>query len=471
MKKIIKRWAVPVLTVIFVSIFPAVFLYGNNANEADFKEVLVPMLVLTAISLSFFSVAAAISRKPWKSSVVTVLFVVVFENFAGLETLLLRVAPNLRYWQTTVIFLFVLSHLAYFIYRFLPEDMEHATVSVLCLVFGALVVLNLGTAVPGEINKWNARQLEEEKKKQSEVASSVASEQTDLPNIYLLIFDEYAGFQQIKSYYGYDNVRLEDYLLDHRFTISYDSYNESTITTTITTNLVNLDYVVTDDTPESEKEVLRHNGYLFDFLSQMGYEIRKVSSTNFYGTEGAVQNITPQVFAQTVSGESLGTLLYKKTALYPFVGVKVIDALPEISYMESDENIPPVPTFTIMHVCSPHQPFYFDKNGNLNPARQWNNWDEPQYYLGQYQYTTEKMIGILDTLLGLDDDALIMVMSDHGARYAPYVDLEREARNVLNTFYYRGEDLSLFSGESGVNTIRMLLNYVLDTDFDKVEVR
>ena len=436
MKKSIRQWIIPVLTVIFVSIFPAIFLYGNNSNEADIRDVLEPMLLFAAGALVFFGVNALISRSPGKSAVVTVLFMLVFENFAGLENLLLAVFPGLYYWHTIAIFLFILAHLAYLVYRFIPKDMEGTAASVLCLVFGGLVVINLLTAVPGEINKWNARQLEEEKRQQSEDGGTTVE----------------------------------------GFTVSMDSHNESIMTSTVTTNLVNLDYIVDNYVSASEKDVLRENGELFSLLSEMGYNVRTITTNSYYGEDYPIEGLTTSANAVTATGDDLNTLLWKKTIFYPWC-VKISgEEIMIADFMAGDGCIEEIPTFTLAHMLITHTPFYFDENGIVRPSNEWDNWRDDSIYLGVYKLASQKILSIAENLTENDPEALILIMSDHGARASTDSELFMEKfelndiNNFFNAFYYRGEDLSQYKDLSAVNTLRMMLNLAIGTEYDQVEV-
>ncbi len=476
MKQVLRKWGTPLLSAILVAIFPAIFLYGNNSNEANIQDVFSPMLLFVVIALVLFFICFMIIHNTYKSAIITVLFMLVFENFATLEALILKINPNLRYWHTTAILLFILLHIAYLIYRFLPEDLGSIVSPVLCLVLGALVVVNIVVAIPGEINKMNAKRLEAEKSQTEEPVLEQATDTNILPNIYLLIFDEYCGFNQIKKYYNYDNNVLKDFLEDNDFTISYDSHNESIMSSTIATNLVNLDYIVDNTWSESEKEVLRHNGKLFSLLSDYGYDIRKLTTMGFYGQDYPLGGENSDFSASTAGGETLNDLIYMKTLLYPFMQHEVKINLEEINFLLNPENIPNNSTFSIMHINLPHTPFYFDEYGNENAIADWLNWNDNKFYLGQYKYATSLMIDVLDVLRQNDPQSLIIVMSDHGARAStdPALFMEKfelnDMNNILNTFYYCGEDLSPYTGKSAVNTLRVLLNHVLGTDFSELEV-
>ena len=476
MKQKLTKWMIPLLSVIFVAIFPAIFLYGNNSDQVNLQDVMQPMFIFLAIALAFFVFFFLIIRNSYKAAIIAIVFMLVFENFAALENLLLVIFPDLRYWHTIAIWLFIILHLAYFIYRFLPSEIEKSITSVLCLVFGMLIVMNGLIAIPGVINKVNAKKLQLEKEQETQSQADMIDANEDLPNIYLLIFDEYCGFNQIKKYYHYDNKVLQDFLKENRFTISYNGHNESIMTSTITTNIVNLDYVVTNYTSEAEKEVLRHNGKLFQLLESKGYEIRRLTNTGFYGEDYEFEGMESNDAVLTVSGESIYDLIWDKTAAYPFVDYSFKQNFPQIDFLSDASNIPTESTLTLMHVILPHTPFYFDENGNNNSIIDWDNWVDDKYYLGQYKYVTKLMIEVLDTLVKNDPNSLIIVMSDHGARASsdPNLFMEKfdlnDMNNFFNAFYYCGEDLEQYVDRSAVNTLRLLLNHVVNTQYEELEV-
>lgn len=477
MKRNIGKWIVPILTVIFVAVFPAIFLYGNNANEANLADVLPAMGMFSAIALAMFVLSVLVTRNTNKSAIITVLFMLVFENFAALEGILLMINSNLRYWHTTAIMLFILLHIGYLIHRFLPDDLAASISPVLCLVFGGLLLINGLTAIPGEINKWNARQLEAKTLQTEEpIIDSQAAAKEDLPNIYLLIFDEFAGFHQMEKYYNDDNAVLKDYLEENHFTISYDSHNESIITTTIVTNLVNLDYVVSNETSEAEKTVARENGALFSTLSDMGYQIRTITTNGRYGQTYEMDDFHSGNVSVTATGDDLNTILFKNTPLYPWCVHTENNELKIAGFLESEDCIPTVPTFTLAHMLITHVPFYFDEDGNMNPSKDWDDWRNNDIYLGIHKYNSKIIMSIVNNLVSNDPDSLILIMSDHGARASTDAEIFMEKfalediNNIFNVFYYKGMDLTEYRDLSSVNTLRMLLNISLGTDYELVEV-
>lgn len=475
MQKKLKKWTIPVLGVCLVGIFPAIFLYGNNSNEVNIQEIFEPMALFVTIALGLFVISVLLTRDPNKSSIISALFMLVFENFAGLEGLLLALFPCLYYWHTTAIFIFILLHLAYLIYKFIPKDLAKTISSILCLVFVALCLVNILTAIPGEVNKRNSKKLADEMQAEEKTVALIQGNSA-LPNIYLLAFDEFSGFNQMEKYYQYDNTTLKSFLEEQNFTISYGSYNDSILTTTVMTNVVNLDYVVNNTTAESIKQVYRYNGTLFKLLENKGYEIRKLTTNKLYGDDYPIGSLSSSESAVTATGDNFQTLLMKKTAFYPFLKQIVSNALVIVDFLANEFNIPTEPTFTIAHLTISHTPFYYDENGNINPTSSWDDWVNDDVYLGIYKFTTKQIIKIVKNLVKNDPNSLIILMSDHGARASTNSDLFMkkfeltDMENTFNSFYYMGEDLSEYVDLSSVNTLRMLLNESIGTNYEKVQV-
>lgn len=100
MKSKIKELAPALLGVVFISAFPVVFLYCNNAGEADVSDALQPLLVFCALGLAVFLAFLLFTKSPGKSSIISGLFMLAFSNFSFLENGLKMVFPNLHYWHT-----------------------------------------------------------------------------------------------------------------------------------------------------------------------------------------------------------------------------------------------------------------------------------------------------------------------------------------------------------------------------------
>lgn len=298
---------------------------------------------------------------------------------------------------------------------------------------------------------------------------------SDMPNVYLLIFDEYANFPEMEEYYDYDNAPLKDFLSENNFNISYTHHNESILSHTVQTNMVQLDYVVSDDTSLGERNVLRRKGPLYDVMKEHGYQVQILESGDFYGGSMPEESGGADSVATTINGESMQLLLYQRTVLYPLFKQNTVQIIQDYEtiadYLETHAG-EQKGTFTLAYFCLPHQPFIVDENGGevgLGGYSGPEAWTNKKYYLGQFKYTTSKlMIPILESIVTSDPNAIIMLMSDHGARGTVGATWEMKT-NSLNAVYYKGETIEN-EGLSNVNTIRLVLNRLFNLDYKMVAV-
>lgn len=473
MKEKVKALWAPVLAVLLTAAFPAVFLYCQNAEEAAFGEMVPALLIFAGVGMVLFLLSFLLLRKADVAAIVAVVFILILTNFALVEKVLNQLFPWMRYWHAVPIILFLGFHIAWAAWKLLPEDMTRDIVRVLCLVFGVLILINLATGAPGMIRYAQAQQkLREVREQRIEAA-------TDRPNVYLLMFDEYANFPQMEEYYHYDNAPLKDFLEGHNFAIAYQGHNDSIMSTTVQTNLVNMDYVVSNTTPGPEKDTLRkRDAALFSLMRERGYDVRLFETKDFYGgynPAGGEVNTA----ALTINGENLLDIAVQRTVVYPFWTKENTQAIQEIEdmtdYLSDPANIPAGGTFTLAYYCFPHQPFLADADGNYVATEGWANWEDDRYYLGQYQYATKLMLQILNNLVKNDPNSVILLMSDHGARastspsYMEKFPLE-VMNNSLNAVYYQGEEKLDIDGLSVVNTLRTVLNRLFDLDYEMLPV-
>jgi len=461
---------------VVVAAFPALFLYFQNADEANLSEIAFPLLVFVATAVLIFIIFLPITKCAPKAAVIASLFMVVLLNYAFFEDLIQGLFLELYYWHILPIILFILAHIAWLICNKMRKELASTITLVIGLVFLGLMLFNGIIAAPVIINKQLTAREQQQKFGNADDTKDII-ENPELPNIYLLIFDEYASIDFMKKYYNYDNSGISEYLEKLGFNISYTSHNESIMTSTVLTNLVNLDYIVDNTTSPAEKENYRNNNYLFKFLTEKGYTITGVGSTDYFGIENVAVDFTVSK-TSTVSGETMTDLLFRQTAIWPFYTVSYNEdqerILNDFEYFKAMDNTRKNSCFTLCYFVFPHEPFYFDRYGR--PYEQpTSNWKEKKYYLGQYIFATKKMREIAELLVENDPNSIIIIQSDHGARASSDPDLFLEifpledVSNIFNAVYYKGEKLDI-EGLSGVNTLRLVLNKAFTEQFDMLEV-
>ncbi|MCR5566938.1 MAG: hypothetical protein K6F61_08795 [Clostridiales bacterium] len=338
--------------------------------------------------------------------------------------------------------------------------------NIITVVFCVLVVFNFAMAVPTMI----ARKQSEMNTVQYTDGNSPEAD-SEMPNIYYLLFDEYSGYNFMLKYYEYDNSVFIEKLKSKNFSVSYSSYNESVSTETVITNLMNLNYVVDDSWTSYDKSEVRKNGELYKLLTKHGYKL--YSLTDRYGLP-LIDEQEGENEAVTISGETLRSILIKNTVVYPLLSVNrqglqtTIDSIERFICREEKSR------FFISHLLLPHQPFIFDRDGNIIKNVN-TNWKDKKYYLDQFIYATKVMEELIDCILKHDPDSIIILQSDHSARASTDSDIFKvvfkmeDMTNCFNCVYYMGKPVDI-EGLSGVNTDRLLLSMLLDEELPPLEV-
>ena len=447
-----------VFAVILVSLFPSVFLYAQNAKIASFREIMVPSLAFCGMGIVFFSFFFLLSKTTFNASVGAILTIIVLLNYSFIEKSILKIQiPNLRYWHVAPTIVFILLSLSLLICKKMPEKVASNINKIVAITFSSLILFNLVIAIPDIVTK-NYYRYEEVQIKEDH-PENLQNEDKQLPNFYYLVFDEYASFNQIEKYYGYNNLDFAKYLETLGFNVSYSSSNDSRSTEVVMTNIVNLDYVTEAEHSTAQRMMMRHDNILFSILQNSGYMITLLEGAPYYG----FQKTGTQSSAKTIEGRTIADLMISNTIFWPFRKADYGEETRQmLAYMDQlkEGAFPAGNTFVFSHFAQPHMPYKFDEYGNqLLGVGQFDT-ENKQYYLGNYIYTTKLIKDIADSLVQNDPTAVILIASDHGARETKGEFLETDICQILNAVYYKGEKLDI-EGLSGINTLRTLLNKLL----------
>ncbi len=216
---------------------------------------------------------------------------------------------------------------------------------------------------------------------------------------------------------------------------------------------------------------LKHNAVRYNFES-MGYEtITFDTGFEWLNIEDADHFLSPPPISSGMT-EFEGLLL--RTTLARYIddwGWVDPDYLMGVSFRDRFNNVlnnvdniarMPEPTFTYLHMISPHPPFVFDPNGNPTyPPDFWN--DQRMYpaglyqegYLNQLQFLNKKILEAVDTILAESDvPPIIIIQGDHG----PWLQPKEKRMWILAAMYLPGHEDKLYSTITPVNMFRLVFN-------------
>ena len=479
-----KNWLLAILPLILISLYPCLFQYSTNLPESRFRDAMIFFGIFLAIAVLAFLVLLAIFRKPGPAGLLGSLCMLVLVNFGIVKRGVQSLMPSFP----GIVILGLLGILILAMGLLLLKKKYPCLIPCLLLtvMFGVLCVSSTALAVPQLLsNDRRDGPHMEDGKPDGEGHNGHPGSRKDvqLPNVYFYLYDEYCGPESLQYYYNYDNSGFYEELQTRGFSSSMSSYNvESCATVQLVPNLYGLAYMqACFDSGDGESP------RLYRLFGDMGYQVNLISHNNFLDTDGA------RLLTKNQVEDSICIILYQNSLLpnTPLAGL--IQRLPQLhaayQYTALVEEVLETmdtawrftegkPTLTLGYIQLPHTWFIYDRDGNPVPEEEHLNWGDPQYYLGQLEYTNKRILGAVDSILEHDPDAVIILMSDHGARYgyhmaelydAPY-DYETDTihqQNILNCVRVKDRTLNI-EGLSGVNTLRLVMSEVYRMDLPPI---
>lgn len=501
MRHFLKYDAVPLLSMLAVCAFPCIFLYSQNASEVSASSMVPFLLVFLLNALIFLGLGCAVFRNVSRAAFFADLAMLVVINFCFLAVQLRRVLPWLRDRYLLLVLLAALLGLMILFLRKKP-DLRSGCLLVL-IAFGSMILIHTVQAVPAMLQSHQVRQ---------EFAGGntppppgggphappagegAGPEQVTFgdarPNVYYFLFDEYGGYDNLSHYYDFDNSAFLDALADRGFSLSYHSRNtEAVATDTIVPNLLNLDYVVRVEESGHQKAEWRRNCRIYPMFKDNGYQINLINHVDYLGAAGC-RVLTSHQTRRTISEYLMRNSLYSK---FP----QLQDLLENFFVFDYGRNYRAgldnalemglscwqetggTPTLTIGYIQCPHSPTMVGRHGEALPFATGWNWRDHSLYLNQLEFMNDYILELVDRIQTHDPEALIILQSDHGNRYAihmmqlgewedydPYEE-NPYMQNILNCVYYRGQAFNI-EGETGINTLRKVFSEVLGAELPPI---
>lgn len=447
----------------FVAAFPFLFLYSQNAQYLDAKlsSCLWPFIQCVFIFfvswIAFFLISANIGA----AYLLAIAFQLFYVNYMYIQNLIRSVNENWRWWQILPSCIFLFISIAIFC-RYIPWKLTEVCV-VFSGAFLVLCVINLGLAVPDIVSKVSMQISKPESNEKSQPV--IVEINKELPNVYYFILDEHIRSDYLYKHTGEDLSKFEENLKKLGFNISTSSYSSATQTAYSVPNYLSFDNNFLEEEEHPNYKEIRDDLPLLRIMKQAGYYITTSSVFSFITGSQYTDRIVKQ---STAADEwDIGYVAMKNSVSMLFEGGEYKEArkrfLQIFTQFEELYLSDTQPTFVFAHLRMPHQPFLFTEDGSAVRASNVANEDN---YLGQVRWTDLRMYELVKRLIENDSNCIILIQSDHGMR--GWATEKKEAYAIINYLYYQGKVISI-EGLSGVNTIRVLLNYLFDMGLEMVE--
>jgi hypothetical protein len=272
------------------------------------------------------------------------------------------------------------------------------------------------------------------------------------PNVYYLLFDEYAGYKNLQDSFGYKNDKLYNRLKENGF-VELPITPNYAMTPFCMASIFNMKYVqplkdtnnmTFADYQDRLSEI--RNATVFNWFEKMGYAVHNFSIFDVKTQKSLETNSFILNHSQLLNHKMLHNRILKNLShlfLFGKYGVnffrKLVFNENEVYNKSIENGISKIldekkkqPNFVYAHFLMPHSPILFDSVGNRIPDEVVaQNTITPSLtkdlYLSYLKYTNTKIITFTDEIIKKDSSAIVVIMSDHGYRdwltrneYQPY---------------------------------------------------
>ena len=487
------------------AIFPILFLYSHNIGQLSmisFLEILTPVAIIFGFTIIAMVILWLIFKKDsHKAGIVTSIFLVLFFSYGRIYELIVGfktgnfIIGGHRY--LSVLWLILFSVVVFFTVR--TKVNLRNLINILNIVSVVLVLfplINIG------IYNFNTRDIRQDPGAAvQENGSAIVENLDELPDVYYIILDGYAGPESLEEFYDYDNREFTDFLTEKGFFVASKSRSNYPWTYLSLASSLNMEYInsLSEDAGiGSDDRTLPYemitNSKVWKFLDSKGYQFVHFDSSGWGPTD---RNRNADISIRVNRFNEFNISIIQTTMLKPFEKYIITDSgIQKVLY--SFTNLGKVnqiagPKYIFAHIMSPHPPFFFGADGELIPEAEYklSAYWEKEKYLEQLIYINSRVEMLIEEILsGSKVPPIIIIQGDHGARSTlgdprgdredpanigwlyPTAEMLRESTPILNAYYLPGADISqLYDSISPVNTFRFVFNTYFGEDYELLDDR
>ena len=496
-----------VLHPVFAALFPAIFFYGHNLAGFNPSIVVRPILVCLVVAAIITWVAGRIVGDLQRGALITSVGILTFVAhgyiYNTVEYFGIYLNANGWSWADGV---FALTYGAFllgcmfFISRLKSPDVLTRFMNAWTVILVAIPTIHIVSST----SRVDALD-EQMSRKVPPLLAQMDDRTTQLPDIYFIVLDGYARSDVLKEFYDYDNDDFLGYLRERGFLVVDNSFSNYSVTAMSLAATLNVDYLdrffdvtkTRNGNSRGIRELMRRNR-LFDFLRRHGYSIVSFP-TVAYNADIPTSDVYLSRWWHATSFEMALTDRTPIPWLFRKCGWAMVQDWHRAMILDTLDNLPRVPRldgpkFVYAHILAPHPPFLFGPRGEaLNPNHRYDMWLDGgdigeklgggrqlyvDLYRGQVEFLGRRIKSIIGEILaGADTPPIIVLQSDHGPVYSPWIP-ERTDRaagirlGILNALYLPGMETARLSDTlTPVNTFRVILNEYFGAEYELLENR
>ncbi|MFN8411960.1 MAG: hypothetical protein U0Z26_06195 [Anaerolineales bacterium] len=467
---------------IMLSAYPVLALLSTNIGQVQSNAAVRPLLVSLAFGGLIFLILSLWMKPVHRAAFLSALLLALFFSYGHIYMSLKEQYPDTNY-TTWLAIGWLILFIGAIVWATRPKLKFESFASTLNTMSLALVVMALWQ-INSEIQPSSGGHY---------LGSPKAPIQNDLvrpanaPDVYFFLLDSYGRADLLSRAYGFDNTPFLSELEKRGFYVASCSQSNYVRTEISLGSSLNMQYLqdLNDafDPKVTTRRVLwdslKHSAVRYNFET-MGYEtvnydtgfawLQLTDAAHFMAPPAISSGMTDfeGLFLRTTFGRYLQD--YGLVDPDYLLGVGFRDRFHYVFNTIGDVAKMPQPTFSYVHMISPHPPFVFDPNGNPTyPPDFWN--DQRMYpadlyqkgYVNQLQFLNKNMLQAIDTIeANSDTPPIIIIQGDHGPWLQPK---DKRFWNLTAIKFPEHNDV-LYPSITPVNIFREVFNTYFGGKYD-----
>ena len=484
-------WSTLPLHPLLAAAYPVVFLFATNAAEqVTLAPLWGPLAMAVGGAMLALAIAAVIARDWQRGALIATVLVIGFFGYGHAW----NAASGVLDSQWPLIGAWALLVVIGLIAAWRSSRWAHPATRALNLIAAIALLLNawsvagtmVGVAAGGTPGGGDA------------TVELAPPDPDDLPDVYYVILDRYAGPTALSDVYDFDNEPFFAALEERGFEVARNAHSNYVKTPLSLVSSLNMEFLdaealkaEAEDGKDREPIHRAVGGRLAvpAALKALGYQYVHVS--NWWTP--SITNVDADRTFHYDGQDEFSTVLAQTTLLRAFTepeaapsdpwdwrvlrehtlyGLDHLDAIPQL----------PGPKFVFAHLLIPHDPYVFDADGSFMDRAQVADQGQPESYRRQLSYANDRMIQMVDNIIAAasGDNAVIMIQADEGPfparmradewgfQWRDATDAELEEKfGILFAMRVPGADLEAAGFHdriTAVNTFRVIFNARFGTD-------
>lgn len=460
----------PLIVPVLFAVFPLLSLFAENESELELSVLWWPLAFCVAGAAALYGVFARITKRSTNAAVLASLVVLGFlyhEPFA----------------QVYALWVAVLLAACIFVLR---TRRELANLALILGVGAAVLALPQAAKVASYQANHASLSASDPRLWPAPLQKPVAPQGARLPDIYLLMPDDYARTDVLKRYFRYDDSAFVNQLKRRGFVLSDQVRSPYSDSESNMAAALNMDYLSSfrrvlgkkSQDVRPVKRVMQDNRAA-RLLKPLGYRYVHLDTDDvtFAGNNPHISPLaTPDSFTNLWMRKSVLRLLggrfgFNDAATSERYRKSVRSVFSQLARVPRERS----PKFVVFHTLLPHDPYVFGARGNSVTFP--GHTDESlatktgrAYYVQQLKFVSHKLLDSVDAILAQSRTRpVILIQADEGfqANDEPFGEAAMKDIRVkgLGAFYLPGRGSPVPQPPNTVNTLRYVFNQYLGTNY------